>query len=139
MYNGIKWRRPPMEDDWKITSKYENMNIFSSLDWIWNKKTLSLLAFSQAQANCLSLGEINSSQLVLYEFRWPTCIPSPWILLFIIPIPSSRDSFAPLNTNIILSWLSPRWCLIHILDILVLFSNIGISTKLTKLQKVNKV
>ena len=57
-----------MEDDWKITSKYENMNIFSSLDWIWNKKTLSSLAFSQAQANCLSLGEINSSQLVDIAF-----------------------------------------------------------------------
>ena len=57
-----------MEDDWKITSKYENMNIFSSLDWIWNKKTLSSLAFSQAQANCLSLGEINSSQLVYTGF-----------------------------------------------------------------------
>jgi hypothetical protein len=27
---------------------------------------LSSLAFSQAQANCLSLGEINSSQLVVF-------------------------------------------------------------------------
>ena len=66
-----------MEDDLSI-SKVEYLNISSKklMKKTFNKskRTINLLscsasvAFRPAQANCLSLGEINSSQLVTLKF-----------------------------------------------------------------------